>query len=428
MPFIRVQTTRVVISLQLVLRRSSTITRLNDFVFKLGKQEFSPLVVGGMGVDVSTPELVLSVAKLGGIAHLSDAMIQAVVDRHLNTHFVQAKCRKYKDLIGQMDKSPIRFDPEEVRLAIDRYVRPVMNARSALGAVFINVMEKLTMADPRGTLRMRLHAALDAGIDGITLSAGLHLSTLDMISDHPRFRDVKLGIIASSARALKLFLQRAAKVGRMPDYIVVEGPLAGGHLGFPLNWQDFDLKEIVRDVMQLLEDGSLQIPVIPAGGIFTGADAVAFMEMGASAVQVATRFAVAQESGLPDEVKQAFFAAKPEDVVVNMLSAAGYPMRMLTQSPAIGSRVEPMCEAFGYVLDGSGGCSYLDYYYQQAGTDPQVKAPPERTCLCAMMHAYKIWTCGHTVSRLKETALRLANGEYETPSTEQVFAEYLTGS
>ena len=113
-----------------------------------------------------------------------------------------------------------------------------------------------------------------------------------------------VGVIVSSSRALKLFLNRAAKVARMPDYVVVEGPLAGGHLGFPMNWHEFDLKEIVHDVMRLLDESSLRIPVIPAGGIFTGADAVDFMEMGASGVQVATRFAVARESGFPDRVKQ----------------------------------------------------------------------------------------------------------------------------
>lgn len=381
-----------------------------------------------MGVDVSTPELALSITRLGGIAHLSDAMIQAVADRHCHTDFLAVKRKRYEASIGLPDKSAIRFDMEELRQAIDRYVRPVINARSAIGAVFINVMEKLTMANPRESLRTRLIAAMDAGADGITLSAGLHLGTLELIADHPRFRDIKLGIIVSSGRALKLFLHRAARAERMPDYIVVEGPLAGGHLGFPLNWRDFDLKEIVRDVMRLLEEGALSIPVIPAGGIFTGADAVDFMQMGASAVQVATRFAVSKESGLPNEVKQAFFEAKPEDVEVNLLSPTGYPMRMLKQSPAISSRMQPMCETFGYGLDASGGCSYLDWYYRNEDTGPREKEPEERTCLCAMMHGYKVWTCGHMVSRLKETMPRLANGEYELPSAEHVFSEYMHGA
>lgn len=376
-------------------------------------------------MDVSTPELALSVAKLGGIAHISDAMIYTLVDRHYNTCYAQEKRKKCEASVGLADKSAVRFDLEELRQAVDRYVRPVMNAKTKTGAIFINVMEKLTMSNPRATLQTRLAAAMDAGIDGVTLGAGLHLGTLDLISDHPRFRDIMLGIIVSSSRALKLFLQRAAKAGRMPDYIVVEGPLAGGHLGFPLNWQDFDLREIIRDVMQLLEEKSLRIPVIPAGGIFTGGDAVGFLEEGAAAVQVATRFAVTQESGLPYAVKQAFFAAEPEDVVVNTVSATGYPMRMLAQSPAIGSNTQPMCESLGYVLDGSGHCSYLDkYYHSENAADERFE---ERACLCAMMHSYKIWTCGHMVTRLKETMSRLANGDYELPTVAHVFAEYLNG-
>ncbi len=377
-------------------------------------------------MDVSGPELVLPVAELGGIAHLSDAMIHTMLDRHEKTHYAHDKHKLYEASFGHPDKSAVKFDLDELKQAIDRYVRPVMNARSELGAVFINVMEKLTMADPRGTLKTRLIAAMDAGIDGITLGAGLHLNSLDMIADHPRFRDVKLGIIVSSARALKLFMARAARAARMPDYIIVEGPLAGGHLGFPLNWQDFDLKTIFNEVVQMVKDICPKIPVIPAGGIFTGADAVAFMEQGASAVQVATRFAATKESGLPDHVKQAFCAAEPDDVVVNLLSATGYPMRMLKQSPAIGSHTKPACEAYGYVLDGSGKCAYLDKFYPHEGGST-CETLEEKACLCTMMHAYKIWTCGQMVTRLKETMTRLANGEYEIPSVAHVFGEYQRG-
>lgn len=384
-------------------------------------------MVGGMGVDVSTPELVLSIAELGGIAHLSDAMVQAVVDRHFHTRFVADKRDACKKSIGLPDKSEIKFDLDDLKAAIDRYMRPVMEAKRGAGAIFVNIMEKLTMADAKGTLKARLEAAMDAGIDGITLSAGLHLGTMELMADSPRFRDVMLGVIVSSSRALKLFLQRAARTARMPDYVVVEGPLAGGHLGFPLNWRDFDLKEIVGDVMRLLDEKSLKIPVIPAGGIFTGSDAVEFMEMGASAVQVATRFSITRESGLPESVKRAFLASEPDEVEVNLLSPTGYPMRMLKQSPAIISRIRPMCEEYGYALDASGYCSYNDWYYRDEVHADDAKKPEERTCLCAMMHGYKVWTCGHNVSRLKETVRRLANGEYQLPSAARVFRDYLFG-
>jgi len=371
-----------------------------------------------MGVDVSTPALVLAAARLGGIAHLSDAMTPAVVDRHAGTHFIRDKrehCRTTKDA----EKA---FDLTALREAIMRNIRDVMNRKRGSGGIFLNVMEKLTMGNPRGTLQVRLAAAMDAGIDGLTLGAGLHLGSLDLIKDHPRFRDIKLGIIVSSARALKLFLHRAAKAMRLPDYIVVEGPLAGGHLGFPCNWQDFDLGTIVTEVRRLLEKDDLRIPVIPAGGIFTGSDAVAFLEQGAAAVQVATRFAVTRESGLPEVVKQAFFAARPEDVEVNMVSPTGYPMRMLKSSPAIGSTIAPQCDSYGYGLDTQGVCSYKTAYENNELDNGDVHGA--KVCLCAMMIGFKVWTCGHTVSRLKETTHRLPDGTYQTPTVEQVFHDY----
>ena len=82
------------------------------------------------------------------------------------------------------------------------------------------------MNNPMGTLKTRLESAMDAGIDGITLSAGLHLGTFALIEGHPRFRDVKLGIIVSSARALNLLLKKAERTRRLPDYVIVEGPLS----------------------------------------------------------------------------------------------------------------------------------------------------------------------------------------------------------
>ncbi|HEY3417039.1 MAG TPA: nitronate monooxygenase, partial [Armatimonadota bacterium] len=340
----------------------------------------------------------------------------AVVDRHAGTHFVRTK-RQCCELAAQ-DIGGDVFDLGELRRAIERFVGGTMNRKRGSGGIFLNVMEKLTMGNSRATLQVRLGAAMDAGIDGLTLSAGLHLSSLDLIKTHPRIHDIKLGVIVSSARALSLFLRRAARAERLPDYIIVEGPLAGGHLGFPLDWQSYDLATIVTEVQRLLAQEDLRIPVIPAGGIFTGADAVSFLEQGAAAVQVATRFAVTRESGLPDVVKQAFFAAQPDDVVVNLLSPTGYPMRMLKTSPAIGSTMRPMCDAYGYGLDPAGACSYRTDY------DQDRQEPYDTICLCAMMYGFKVWTCGHTVSRLKETAVRLPDGSYPLPSAEQIFGEY----
>ncbi len=399
------------------------IHSLANFALTLGQQQYIPLLVGGMGVDVSTPDLVLAIAGLGGIAHLSDAMLPAVVDRHDGTNFVQTKqqqCRTNR--LAGIEFDP--FDLTQLRQATERFISETMSRKKGSGGIFLNVMEKLTMGNPRETLAVRLKAALDAGIDGLTLGAGLNLGSLELMKDHPRFRDAMIGIIVSSARALKLFLHRAVKQERLPDYIIVEGPLAGGHLGFPCTWQDFDLATIIGEVKQMLSAENLNIPVIPAGGIFTGSDAVKFMEQGAAAVQVATRFAVTKESGLPEKVKQAFFAAEPDDVEVNLLSATGYPMRMLKSSPAIGNTIAPQCDSYGYALDKDHNCSYKTAreLYKENGTES------EKVCLCSMMFNYKIWTCGHTVSRLKETTNKLPNGSYQTLTTEQVFNDYINST
>ncbi|HEX2950346.1 MAG TPA: nitronate monooxygenase [Armatimonadota bacterium] len=399
------------------------MTRINDFTLTLGQHEYVPIMLGGMGVDISVPELVLAVARLNGIAHLSDAMLPAVVDRQFHTHFVRNKRQRLQDYASSTDKTGSTFDLDELAKAIHLYVSDTMSAKTGNGGVFINVMEKLSMGNARETLKVRLTAAMDAGIDGITLSAGLHLGSLALISDHPRFRDVKLGIVVSSARALKLFLNRAAKAGRMPDYIIVEGPLAGGHLGFPLNWQDFCLQDIVLDVLHLLQQDSLDIPVIAAGGIFTGTDGVEMLQLGAAGIQVATRFTITKECGLPYHVKQALLNAKAEDIVVNTISVTGYPMRMLKQSPAIGSGMRPNCEAFGYALE-SGKCSYIDAYHREAEKQGKHICVTDKTCLCSQMHGYNVWTCGHYAYRLKETTNRLPDGQYQLPTAEQVFHDY----
>src|SRR5665811_2338763 len=151
------------------------------------------------------------------------------------------KTRFYKANIDNLDKSIIKFDLGVLAEATRRHVEATMQAKGSEGLIFVNCMEKLTMNGPRETLQVRMASALDAGIDGITLSAGLHLGSFALMEDHPRFRDAKLGIIVSSLRALQLFLRKTARLNRSPDYIIVEGPLAGGHLGFGIDdWAKYD--------------------------------------------------------------------------------------------------------------------------------------------------------------------------------------------
>jgi NAD(P)H-dependent flavin oxidoreductase YrpB (nitropropane dioxygenase family) len=399
---------------------------VDDFRLQFGKQELVPIIIGGMGVDISTAELALEAARLGGIGHISDAMLPTVSDRRYETHFVKEKLKQYKYNLDNSDKSAVKFDLGQIAEATRLHVSKSMEAKRGEGMIFINCMEKLTMNAPRETLRVRLRTALDAGIDGITLSAGLHLGSFALMEDHPRFRDAKLGIIVSSLRALQLFLRKTAKLNRLPDFIVVEGPLAGGHLGFDMDWAKYDLHTIMAEIYQYLQTEKLNIPLIAAGGIFTGSDAVSFLENGAAAVQVATRFTAVHECGLPEKVMQEYIKATEDDIEVNTVSPTGYPMRMLKNSPAIGSGIRPGCESYGYLLDGSGNCAYIEAYNREVVAHPKAKkiSVKDKTCLCTHMRNFNCWTCGHYTYRLKDTTRRLPDGSYQILSAEHVFRDY----
>jgi len=399
---------------------------LDNYRLTLGSDQYLPIMVGGMGVNISTAELALEVCRLGGIGHISDAMIPFVSDRKFHTKFTKAKSEKYRASRDTLDKTNVKFDLESLRQAQLGIVRSAMEQKQGQGAIFINVMEKLNMASPGETLRARLAASLEGGIDGITLSAGLHNSTLKLIADQPRFHDVKIGIIVSSVRALKIFLRSGKRVNRLPDYVVVEGPLAGGHLGFGEDWREYNLKDIFIEVVDFMKKEQLDIPVIPAGGIFTGTDATDYMQLGAGAVQLATRFTVTEECGLPDKAKQTYFRAEEKDVFVSTLSPTGYPLRLLRQSPCIGSNVKPQCEPLGYILNKDGGCQYVDAYEATPVDEKGKKLPvKDKVCLCYHFSKYNAYTCGHYVYRLKDTTQQLADGTFQILTAEHVFNDYL---
>ncbi|MBW3510668.1 MULTISPECIES: nitronate monooxygenase [Janthinobacterium] len=400
--------------------------RVDDFRLRFGKKEYVPIMIGGMGVDISTSELALEAARLNGIGHISDAMVEDVSDRRFDTTFVKDKTKLYKFNINNSDKAVVQFDLGRLAEAQRLHIGRTMEAKKGDGLIFVNCMEKLTMNGPRETLRVRLNAALDAGIDGITLSAGLHFGSFALMADHPRFRDAKLGIIVSSVRALQIFLRKNAKLDRLPDFIIVEGPLAGGHLGFGMDWANYDLHTITAELLAYLKAEQLDIPLIAAGGIFTGSDAVSFLEAGAAGVQVATRFTVTNECGLPNKVKQEYYKASEEDIIVNGVSPTGYPMRMLKNTPAIGAGIRPGCESYGYLLDATGNCAYINSYNREVAAHPEQKTVVvmDKTCLCTHMRNFNCWTCGHYTYRLKDTTHKLENGEYQILTAEHVFKDY----
>jgi nitronate monooxygenase len=193
-----------------------------------------------------------------------------------------------------------------------------------------------------------------------------------------------------------------------------------------MDWAQYDLATIVAEVIKFLKDEHLDIPVIPAGGIFTGSDATAFLEAGASAVQVATRFTVSEECGLPEKVKQEYFKASEDDIEVNLISPTGYPMRMLKGSPAIGDGIRPNCEAYGYLLDANGKCAYVTSYNREVAAHPEARkiSVMDKTCLCTHMRNFDLWTCGQLTYRLKDTTRKAADGSYQLLTAEHIFKDY----
>lgn len=402
------------------------MSKVDNFRIRLGDKEYVPIMQGGMGVDISTSELALAVCKEGGIGHISDAMAPYVSDRKFGTKLQNSKQKEFKEFANSLDKSAVKWDYERTYEGTFKHVESTMQQKQGSGAIFVNTMEKLTMGNPEETLRARIAAQMDAGVDGITLSAGLHKGSLGLVADQARFHDVKFGIIVSSVRALKIFLRSGSKYNRKPDYIIVEGPLAGGHLGFsPDDWHKYDLKTIVAEVLSFLKDQELDIPVIPAGGVFTGTDAANYLEMGAAAVQVATRFTIAEECGLPAPVKQIYVRAEEEEIEVNLSSPTGYPMRMLKSSPSLSSNIRPNCEALGYLLDRNGNCAYHEAW-DNIGLNEKGKKLPvrEKMCICYHFMKFNTYTCGHNVYRLKDTTREISPGNFFIPSAAHIFNDY----
>ena len=102
-------------------------------------------MLGGMGVNISNATLALEISRLGGIGHISDAMLPTVCDRELGTSYSKEKLNKYKYNVQNLDKSEIKFDLQEVYNAQKQYISSVMERKKGSGAIFVNVMEKLTM-------------------------------------------------------------------------------------------------------------------------------------------------------------------------------------------------------------------------------------------------------------------------------------------
>jgi nitronate monooxygenase len=285
-----------------------------------GKKIPVPIIQGGMGVGVSLHPLAVAVAREGGLGLVSSACLDRLVSKRTgkkhSTH--------------------------------DAAYEEVSQAKAGGGFAGINIMGAL-VRDYNDSVK----GALDAGADAIISGAGLPL-TLPFIQPP---KDTALIPIVSSARALELICRKWEKSGYRPDATVLEGPLAGGHLGFKMGEIDLESNTLeslfppVKDIARKYGD----FPVIVAGGIYTHEDIVRFMDMGADGVQMGTRFLATEESSASEEYKEAVLRAKEEDIVVafDPGSPCGMPFRVIKQSPMYVSELKhlrpPKCDK-GYVL------------------------------------------------------------------------------
>ncbi|MFU2208281.1 NAD(P)H-dependent flavin oxidoreductase [Solidesulfovibrio sp. C21] len=282
---------------------------------------FLPMAIiqGGMGVGISLSGLASAVAASGGLGVISAAGI-GMNEPDFASNYIEANNR-----------------------ALTREIRAV-RAKTA-GALGINIM--VAMANFAELVK----TAIRENVDVIFSGAGL---PLDLPSHLTEGSKTKLVPIVSSARAAIILCRKwLSRFGRTPDGFVVEGPMAGGHLGFKAEHIDdpaFILENLVSEVLTGLAPytapNGLPIPVIAAGGVYTGADIHRFITLGAAGVQMGTRFVATDECDADERFKQSYIDAREEDLMI-IKSPVGMPGRAIRndflKSAAHGDKKPPSC-------------------------------------------------------------------------------------
>lgn len=273
---------------------------------RIGDLEASvPVVQGGMGVGISLSGLASAVANEGGIGVISSVGI-GECEPDIKSNYKEANTRALK--------------------------REIQKAREKTnGIIGVNIMVALTDFDEH------VVGAVEVGADIIFMGAGLPLKLPKALPlDDLNSMKTKLVPIVSSAKAVKLILKSWKKnFDYIPDAIVVEGPLAGGHLGFKREQIEdpaYSLENIVKDVLATIQEceqaAGKQISIIAGGGIYTGADIHRFLELGVQGVQMATRFVPTHECDADIAFKQAYVNCKKEDLMI-IKSPVGIPGRAI---------------------------------------------------------------------------------------------------
>lgn len=271
---------------------------------KIGELEARvPIIQGGMGIGISLGGLAGAVAKEGGVGIISAAQI-GFREPDFDTHTKEANIRAIKK---EYDKA--------------REISPD-------GVIGFNLMVAMRHYEDY------VRAVVDAGADLIISGAGLPTELPAIVGDAP----VKLAPIVSTEKSAKVILKYwDRKYGRIPDLLVIEGPNAGGHLGFDQEQlQDFQTEEAyakeVRRIMEVVSGYAgrygRKIPVALAGGIDDAGQVSRAFDLGADAVQVATRFVTTEECDADIRYKQAYIDADEQDIVI-VKSPVGMPGRAI---------------------------------------------------------------------------------------------------
>ncbi len=298
---------RVPLSFELALERSG----LSPLLIK-GKS-ILPIVQGGMGVGVSAHKLAGAVAQCGGMGTISSIDLRRLhPDLMEGTKYLKPSPES-KELINQANIE-----------ALKREILMAQEISKGRGLIAVNIMRAVN------EYAAYVKCSLENGVDAIVVGAGLPLDLPDLAADYP---DTALIPILSESRGIHLLLRKWEKKGRLPDAIVIEHPRwAGGHVGASsieeVQNPKFDFETVIPDTLAIFKTMGLEgkIPLIAAGGISSFDDIKRLQDLGASAVQLGTAFAVTTECDADDEFKKVLAEASPEDMV-DFLSAAGLPAR-----------------------------------------------------------------------------------------------------
>lgn len=302
---------------------------------RLAGRTVLPIVQGGMGIGVSGHRLAGTVASQGAVGTLSSVDLR----------------RHHPDLMDRTRSLGIGPEAKEAinaanLVALEREIAGARRLSNGCGLLAMNVMR--AVSDYAAYVRR----SLECGIDAIVVGAGLPLDLPDLAEGHP---GTALVPILSDARGVQLVVRKWERKKRMPDAVVLEHPrLAGGHLG-AANLEDvndprFDFERSIPATVEVLRAAGLegQVPIIAAGGIRSLADIRRVVDLGASAVQLGTPFAVTTECDAHAEFKKVLASAREEDKL-EFTSVAGLPARaVLTPWLKAYLKVEPRLQAVAH--------------------------------------------------------------------------------